>query len=77
MLFHLGLSSASDVLPIGSSLYVLELFSGRLLRFSTPSSMPVEVATGLIGPTVMVYEPRQRSIFVTELFAGQIRRVDL
>ena len=78
-----GLTSVSDVLQIGTAFYVLELSQdlsqgapGRLLRFATPSSAPTVVAGGLIGATSMVYNPRQRAIYIAELFAGQIRRVD-
>jgi hypothetical protein len=79
-----GLTSASDVLSIGSKLYVLELSAnlmggapGRLLRFATPTGSGQEIVGGLIGPSGMVYSPRHRAIFIAELFAGQIRRVPL
>jgi hypothetical protein len=79
-----GLTSVTDTLPIGSSLYVLEMSAnlsqgapGQLLRYSSPSSTPTVVASGLIGPTGMVYSPRDRAIYITELFAGQITRVPL
>jgi hypothetical protein len=79
-----GLTSASDVLSIGSKLYVLELSSnlmsgapGRLLRFTTPTSAGQELVGGLVGPSGMAYSARHRAIFIAELFAGQIRRVPL
>jgi hypothetical protein len=79
-----GLTSATDVLPIGSDLYVLEISTnlsqglpGRLLRFSSPSANPEVIANGLIGPSGMVHVPGQRAIFIAEIFAGRISRVDL
>ena len=79
-----GLTSAIDVLPLGATIYVLEhsvnLFGGapgRLLRFSSPTATPTVLVNDLAGATSMVYSPRQRSFFVTELFANQVRRVEL
>jgi hypothetical protein len=78
------LTSASDVLPIGSKLYVLELSTnllggapGRLLRFAMPSGSGQEIVGGLVGASGMAYSPRHGAIFIAELFAGQIRRVPL
>lgn len=71
-----GLTAVSDVLTLGSKLYVLQLFSGDLLRFADPSQQPVSVASGLLGPTAMVYSSRDRAIYITELFGGQVTRVD-
>ncbi len=79
-----GLTSVTDVLPIGSDLYVLEISTnlsqglpGRLLRFSSPSAAPEVIATGLIAPSGMAYDPKRRAIFIAEIFVGRIRRVDL
>src|SRR5262245_21150321 len=67
-----GLWTVTDVLPIDAGLYVLEMFSGRLLRFATPTSAPVTVATDLITPTSMEYAPRQHAIYITELVVGRV-----
>lgn len=79
-----GLTSATDVLPIGSAIYVLEISSnlsqgapGRLLRFASPTAQPEVVASGLLGASGMTYSAPLRSIFITESFAGRITRVPL
>jgi hypothetical protein len=72
-----GLWTVTDVLVIDSAFYVLEMFAGRLVRFATPTSTPVTVATDLITPTSMAYAPRQRAIYIAELAGGRISRVDL
>lgn len=79
-----GLTSATDVLPIGSAIYVLEISSnlsqgapGRLLRFASPTAQPEVVASGLVGASGMTYSAPLRSIFITEVFAGRITRVPL
>jgi hypothetical protein len=79
-----GLTSATDVLPIGSAIYVLEISSnlpqgapGRLLRFASPTARPEVVASGLLGASGMTYSASLRSIFITESFAGRITRVPL
>jgi hypothetical protein len=78
------LTSAIDVLPLRSGIYVLEhsenvfagLPTGRLLKFATPSSAPQVIASGLNHPTSMVYSARHRAFFVTELNANRISRID-
>ncbi|MDY6945434.1 MAG: ScyD/ScyE family protein [Pseudomonadota bacterium] len=79
-----GLTSVTDVLPIGSAIYVLEISSnlsqgapGRLLRFASPTAKPEVVASGLLGASGMTYSAALRSIFITESFAGRITRVPL
>lgn len=79
-----GLTSVSDVLRIGSTLYVLELSTnlgqgapGRLLRFAKDSDTPEEIASGLIGASGMTYSRRDRAIYIAEVFIGQITRVGL
>lgn len=79
-----GLTSATDVLSIGSAIYVLEISSnlsqgapGRLLRFASPAAQPEVVASGLLGASGMTYSAPLRSIFITEVFAGRITRVPL
>jgi hypothetical protein len=79
-----GLTSVTDVLPIGSSIYVLEISSnlsegapGRLLRFTSPTAQPEEIASGLVGASGMTYSAPLRSIFIAESFAGRITRVPL
>ena len=79
-----GLTTVTDVLAIGSDIYVLEISSnlsqgapGRLLRFSSPAAPPVVVATGLIGGSGMTYSPSEQAIYIAEIFAGRITRVGL
>jgi len=79
-----GLTSASDVLVVGSAYYVLEISAnlqagapGRLLKFRNRNASPVEVATGLIGPSGMAYDPKRNAIFIAENFSGRVIRVDL
>lgn len=79
-----GLTSVTDVLPIGSSIYVLEISSnlsqgapGRLLRFASPTAQPEVIASGLQGASGMTYSAPLRSIFIAESFAGRITRVAL
>jgi len=77
-----GLTSATDVLVIGSQIYVLQISTnlsagapGQLLWFKNRHALPQVVATGLIGASGMIYDPARNSIFVAELFAGRITRV--
>lgn len=79
-----GLTTVTDLLVINGDIYVLEISAnleagapGRLLRFASRNSTPVEVATGLIGGSGMAYDPKRNAIFVAELFTGRILRVDL
>jgi hypothetical protein len=78
-----GLTTPTDVLVIGRQIYVLEISTdlsngspGRLLRFRSPGAEPTVVATGLIGPSGMIYDPERDAIFVAEQFVGRITRVD-
>jgi hypothetical protein len=82
--FIAGLTSVTDLLVVRGSFFVLEISSnlgvgapGRLLRFANRNSVPVEVATGLIGGSGLAYDPRRNAIFIAELFTGRILRVDL
>jgi hypothetical protein len=77
-----GLTSATDVLVIGNQIYVLQISTnlaagapGQLLWFKNRNAEPEIVATGLIGASGMVYDPARNSIFVAELFAGRITRI--
>jgi hypothetical protein len=77
-----GLTSATDVLVIGHQVYVLQISTnlsagapGQLIRFKNKTAPPEVVVTGLIGASGMVYDPARDSIFVTELFAGRITRI--
>jgi hypothetical protein len=72
-----GLWAVTDVAARGSSIYVLEFISGRLLHYATPSSAPTPLAADLVTPSAMVYSSQHRAFFVTELAAGQVRRVGL
>jgi hypothetical protein len=82
--FITGLTSVTDVLRVGTDIYVLEISTnlsvgapGRLLRFASPSSAPVVVAAGLIGGSGMIYSARERAIYIAEIFTGRIMRVAL
>lgn len=82
--FITGLTTVTDLLVIDDDFFVLEISSnleagapGRLLRFASRNSTPIEVATGLIGASGMAYDPNRNAIFVAELFTGRILRVDL
>jgi hypothetical protein len=81
--FITGLTTATDLLVVGKVIYVLEISSnlfagapGRLLRFTSPTKPPKEVASGLIGPSGMVYDAKRDAIFISEIFTGRIIRVD-
>lgn len=82
--FITGLTSVTDVLKVGTDIYVLEISTnllagapGRLLKFSSPTAAPQVVVPVLIGGSGMVYDPHRRAIFIAEIFAGRITRVDL
>jgi hypothetical protein len=80
-----GLTSVTDVLPVGKDIYVLEISTnlaeelpGRLLRFAGPDDAePDEVAAGLVGASGMAYSSRDKAIYIAELFLGQITRVEV
>lgn len=79
-----GLTTVTDVLVVGSQIYVLEISSslpqgapGRLLRFRSPTSAPEVVATGLLGGSGLAYSARQKAIFITEAFPGRITKIAL
>jgi len=77
-----GLTSATDVLVIGSQIYVLQISTnlsagapGQLLWFKNRNAAPEIVASGLIGASGMIYDPARDAIFVAEMFAGRITRI--
>jgi hypothetical protein len=82
-----GLTSALDVLPVkGASgqdrFFVVEISTnllmgapGRLLLFETPSSAPTVLSSNLIGPTSVAYDAETGSVYVTQLFTGQVIRL--
>lgn len=82
-----GLTSAIDVLPVedaeGNTQYFVLEFStnmlagapGRLLRFDSPNASPVVVADGLISPTSLARDEATGDILITEIFVGQVVRV--
>lgn len=81
--FITGLTTVTDLLVIGNDIYVLEISSnlsqgapGRLLRITNPNIPPEEVASGLIGPSGMIYDAKRDAIFIAEIFTGRIIRVD-
>lgn len=82
--FITGLTSLTDVLPVGKDVYVLQVSTnlqqgapGRLLKFSDPAGPAEVVVPVLIGPSGMVYDAKRNAIFIAEIFAGRITRVDL
>jgi hypothetical protein len=79
-----GLTSVTDLLVIGDDIYVLEISAnlgvgapGRLLRYRGKNGTPKEIATGLIGGSGLTYDPKQKAIYIAELFTGRILRVKL
>lgn len=79
-----GLTTATNVIEAGGATYVLEVSTdlkagapGRLLRFSSPSATPTVIATGLIGPTGLAYEPMRNELLVSETFTGLVKRIAL
>jgi hypothetical protein len=47
------------------------------LRFDNPSSAPQIVASGLIGASGLAYSAKHDAIFITEVFAGRITKIEL
>ncbi|MEP6993748.1 MAG: ScyD/ScyE family protein [Acidobacteriota bacterium] len=82
-----GLTSATNVIEVGATVYVLEVSTdllsgapGQLLSFdlaSAPAATPTVVAGGLIGPTGLIYEPTHNELLVSETFTGLIKRIAL
>lgn len=82
--FITGLNSVTDVLPVGTAIYVLEISTnlsvgapGRLLKYATPGSAPEVVAAPIIGGTNLVYIKHQNAIYITENFTGLVKKVAL
>src|SRR5262249_16493934 len=85
--FITGLTMAIDVIPgktraRKTPLFVLE-FSinpddfdapGRLSRYDSPAGPPVVIADNLITPGGMAFDPVSGSVFITEVFTGNIIR---
>lgn len=69
--------AVTDAVARGSTLYVLEFISGRLLRYASSTSAPTVLAADLVTPSAMAYSPKDRAFFVTEVDTGRIRRVGL
>lgn len=79
-----GLTTVTDVLVVGSAIYVLEISTnlaqgapGRLLRFRSPTASPEIIASGLIGASGVTYSGKHQALFVTEAFVGRITKVPL
>jgi hypothetical protein len=81
-----GLTSAIDVLPVNSAahdeFYALEFSAdmlrnapGRLKFFSSPGAGAVVVADGLISPTSLAFDEQTRTIYISEIFTGLIKKV--
>lgn len=80
-----GLTSAIDVLPLGSSpaapLLVAEFSTAQLqgapgrLRLFAPGAEPETLATGLITPTGIAADQQTGEIFVTHIGPGVVTRV--
>lgn len=88
--FISGLTTAIDVLPVEGSgnsevFYVLEFSTnllgdppgqGRLLRYDDPSGEPTVVADCLVSPTSIARDPKTGALYITQIFTGQLVRVD-
>ena len=79
-----SLTTATDVLEVGGSVYVLELSTdflgnlpGQVLRFPSAGGAPTVIAGGLIGGTGLEYDPRRDELLVSETFTGRILRIPL
>jgi hypothetical protein len=80
-----GLTSAIDVLPLGSGpaspMLVAEFSTSQLegrpgrVRMVAPGASPVLVADGLITPTGIAVDQRSGDIFVTHLGPGIVTRI--
>jgi hypothetical protein len=86
--FISGLTTAIDVNAVkrGSNpdqFFVLEFSTnmlagapGRLLLFNTTAGPPVVITSPLISPTSITRDPRTSDVFITQIFTGQVVRVD-
>lgn len=81
-----GLTSAIDVEPLGSGgLLTLEYSAdqlvpsapGRLQWFETPASAPVLINGTLGTPTSVEVDERNHALYITEIFAGRIVKIEL
>jgi hypothetical protein len=83
-----GLTNPIDLLPLHRTgmadpeLLVLEFTddllengTGRLLYFASPDSAPEVLASGLISPAGMARDPLTGEIFIVQIFAGSVIRV--
>jgi hypothetical protein len=82
--FIAGLTSAIDILPVkkpkrGEALLVLEYSlnqnanaPGRLSQYDSPAGTPVVVAENLNSPTNMVWDEHDRTVYITQIFPGNI-----
>ena len=83
----MGLSSAIDVLPVADQFgqnrfFVLEFSTnmlanapGRLSLYAQPDGAPVVLVNNLVSPTSLARDEATGDLFVTEIFAGRITRV--
>jgi hypothetical protein len=83
-----GLTSAIDVLPVRSNgqdqFFTLEFSSnmlanapGRVRFFSSAGAAPVVIADGLISPTSLSFDEATGTLFITEIFTGLIKKVQI
>jgi hypothetical protein len=80
-----GLTSAIDTLSpavapgkylvLEFSTNMLSMAPGRLLFFESASASPTVLASPLITPTNMAFDPQTRDVFITELGPGRVVRV--
>jgi hypothetical protein len=80
-----GRTSAIDALSpaVAPTKYLVLEFStnmtsnapGQLLFFDSASAPPTVLATPLITPTNMAFDPQTREVFITELGPGRVSRV--
>lgn len=83
-----GLTSAIDVLPVRSNgqdqFFTLEFSAdmlanapGRVKFFSSAGAAPVVIADGLISPTSLAFDEATGTLFITEIFTGLIKKVQI
>ena len=83
-----GLTSAIDVLPVRSNgqdqFFTLEFSTnmlanepGRVRFFSSAGAAPVVIAEGLISPTSLSFDEATGTLFITEVFTGLIKKVQV
>ena len=87
--FITGLTTAIDVLPVKSqggasqfltlehSLDLVARLPGRIQLFVSPETTPIVIADCLQRPTSMALGKKTGDLFVTEIFTGQVVKIDV